>query len=195
MKIMCVSLGRNGTQSLTSFIRQQGFSATHFYQFDQLSLGDFSEDADGIMKHFESLPYTDAHVDIPTCLVFDQVYDKFPDAKYINITRPSDDWLASMLKMNRLMGHEGDPFIFEEAYCNFYSNTGKNKIQDLTTDEFLFIREKHLERVSDFFKDKDNYLEVELYDPEIASKIKEFIGAELDIDFPNYDGFRKLNTN
>lgn len=195
MKIMCVSLGRNGTQSLTSFLRQHGLIATHFYKFDEVKLGSFSEDADGIMDHFESLPYADAHIDIPTCLVFDKVYDKFPDAKFINITRPADDWLASMQKMNRLMGHDHDPYIFEEAYCNFYIKTDKKKIQDLNAEEFLAIREKHLEKISEFFKDKTNYLEVELYDPSIGAKIKEFIGLDLDIDFPDYDGFRKLNRN
>ncbi len=192
---MCVSLGRNATQSFTNFIRQHGFTATHFYRFDEVPLGSFSEDADGIINHFNTLPYSDAHVDIPTCLVFDRLYKRFTDAKYINITRPAEDWVASMKKMRNFMGHDHDPYIFEEAYCNFYGYTGKRKIQDLDEDELLFIREKHLDKISNFFQDKDNYLEVELYDPEIGNKIKEFIGATEDIPFPNHDGFREMNRN
>jgi hypothetical protein len=195
MKIFCVSLGRNGTQSLTEFIKKQGYTATHFYRFDKIDPGTFTEDANGIVDHFYSLVETDAHVDIPTSLVFDRMYEKFPDAKFINITRPAEDWLASMQKMNRLMGHDHDPYIFEEAYCNFYFKTGKKKIQDLTEDELLAIREAHLNKINEFFKDKENYLEVELSDPEISSKLKLFIDGNSDALFPNYDGFRSSDLN
>ncbi len=190
MKIFCVSLGRNGTQSLTEFIRYQGYTATHFYRFDKVDLGSFTEDADGIIEHFNSLPETDAYIDIPTCLIFDKMYDKFPDAKFINITRPSEQWIASMKKMNKMMGHDHDPYIFEEAYCNFYLKTEKKKIQDLSEEELLIIRSNHLDKIDQFFKDKKNYLEVELSDPEIGNKIRLFIEGDKDIPFPNYDGFR-----
>jgi len=184
MKIFGVSLGRNGTQSLSKFLRDQGFSVTHFYDYQILKLGEFEESLDGILKHFHAIPDTDAYIDIPTCFVFDVMYDTFPDAKFINIVRPIDDWLASMEKINRMHAHEGEPYAFEETYCNFYENTGKKKIQDLTKDELRFIGMYHLTKVRDFFKDKDNYLEVSLHDPEIAIKIKEFVGGTLDIEFP-----------
>lgn len=192
MKIFGVSLGRNGTQSLSEFLRQQGFSVTHFYNYSLIPLGEFEEDLDGILKHFDSLPETDAYTDIPTCLVFDVMYDRFPGAKFINITRPIDDWILSMEKVNKLLAHDGDPYPFEEAYCNFYHHTGKKKIQDLTTDELRFIGNYHLTKSRDFFKDKDDYLEVELYDPDIADKIKEFIGGTLDVDFPWTDNVGRI---
>jgi hypothetical protein len=197
MKILCVSLGRNATQSFAEFVKDQGFKTTHFYNIQTVRLGEFSENAEGILDHFKSLPYSDAHVDMPTCLVFDSLHEMFPDAKYINITRPAEDWVASMIKMKNhyidRMGISRDPFPFEEAYCNMYIKTGKNKIQDLDEDELYAIRQKHLDKVKDFFKDKDNYLEVELSDPEIGKKIKEFIGGTEDIPFPNNDGFRRKN--
>jgi hypothetical protein len=131
---------------------------------------------------------------MPTCLVFDSIYEMFPDAKYINITRPANEWVSSMMKMKKhymdRMGSDRDPFPFEEAYCNMYIKTGKTKIQDLTEYELYQIRQMHLDKIDAFFKGKENYLEVELSDPEIGKKIKEFIGAEKDIPFPNKDGFR-----
>jgi hypothetical protein len=190
MKILCVSLGRNGTQSFTEFMEKQGLRATHFYDFEKIPYGAFTEDADGIENHFNTLPYADAHVDIPTCLIFDRLYKRFPDAKFINITRPAEDWVASMIKMRRLMGHEHEPYIFEEAYCNFYAKTGKTKIQDLDEQELLAIREAHLDKINYFFKDKDNYLEVELTDPDISGKIARFIGKNPNIPFPSKDTFR-----
>lgn len=193
MKIFSVSLGRNGTQSLAEFLRQHGFSVTHFYNYSTMPLGSFEESLEGILKHFDSIPDTDAHIDIPTCLVFDVMYDRFPDAKFINIIRPIDDWIASMEKINRLLAHEGDPYIFEEVYCNFYQNTGKKKIQDLTTDELRFIGNYHLTKARDFFKDKENYLEVSLYDPDLATKIKDFVGGTEDIEFPWKDDVARSN--
>lgn len=192
MKIFCVSLGRNGTQSLTQFLRDQGLSVTHFYKFKDVEPGTFSEDADGIYEHFLSLPDTDAHIDIPTCLVFDKVFEKYPYAKYIHITRPEAEWVASMQKISRLLAHDHDPYIFEEAYCNFYANTGKTKIQDLTEEELIFIRTKHLERIADFFKDKNNYLEVELSDPDIGEKIRAFVKGNFQLPFPSKDEMRDL---
>ena len=190
MKILCLSLGRNGTQSFTEFMEKQGLKATHFYEFEKLQYGEFTEDADGIENHFNTIPYADVHVDIPTCLIFDRLYKRFPDAKFINITRPADDWVSSMQKMSRIMGHEHDPYIFEEAYCNFYIKTGKQKIQDLDREELLAIRSSHLEKINDFFKDKPGYLEVELTDPDISNKIATFINGKLDIPFPSRDTFR-----
>lgn len=190
MKVLCLSLGRNGTQSFNDFMSQQGFSTTHFYEFQKLTVGSFKEDAEGIEEHFNSLPETDVYVDIPTCLIFDRLYERFPDAKFINITRSESDWVASMRRMLKRLDYVNDPFIFEEAYCNFYSNTGKKIIKDLTDSELIFIREKHLSKINDLFKDKDNYLEVSLNDPDIGNKIREFVGGKVDVPFPSSDAFR-----
>lgn len=194
MKILCVSLGRNGTQSLANFLRDHQITATHFYKYAELPIGSFMENDRGILDHFESLDPTDAHVDIPTCLIFDKLYELFPDAKFINVTRPQDEWVASMIKMRNhyvdFYGNDRDPYIFEEAYCNFYENTGKKRIQDLTEEELITIRTKHLEKVKSFFEGKENYLEVELSDPDMGEKIMNFIGISLKSSFPNDDGFR-----
>jgi len=190
MKILCVSLGRNGTQSFDQFMKELGFSTTHFYDFKQLPLGSFQENSYGIEEHFNTLPETDVHSDIPTCLIFDKLYERFPEAKYINITRPSEEWVLSMQKIGRKLAHSHDSYIFEEAYCNFYLNTKKTKIQDLTENELLTIREIHLNKINAFFKEKENYLEVELTDPEISSKICKFINISSDIGFPSKDIFK-----
>ena len=190
MKILCVGLGRNGTQSFNQFMQGLGFSTTHFYDFKKVKPGSFEENSYGIEEHFNSLPETDVYSDIPTCLIFDKLYERFPEAKYINITRPAKEWILSMQKISGKWAHSHDPYIFEEAYCNFYLNTGKTKIQDLTENELLTIREMHLNKINAFFKDKENYLEVELSDPEIGSKICKFINISSDIEFPSEDIYR-----
>jgi hypothetical protein len=167
-----------------------GFSTTHFYDFKGLDIGSFEENADGIEKHFESLPYTNVHSDIPSSIVFDRIYKKFPNSKYINITRPADEWALSMQKIALLIDKLNVPYIFEDAYCNFYLKSGKKRIQDLTYDELITIRQMHLDEVDAFFEDKENYLEVELSDPEIGSKICKFMGIESNIQFPSIDVFR-----
>ena len=85
MKILSVGLGRNGTQSFNQFMQRLGFTTTHFYDFKTMPLGLFEENSYGIEKHFNSLPETDVYSDIPNCLIFDKLYERFPEAKYINI--------------------------------------------------------------------------------------------------------------
>jgi hypothetical protein len=193
MKIFGVSLGRNATQSLSEFLKEQGFSVTHFYEHLSIPLGAFEESLKGILDHFDSIPETDAYIDIPTCFAFEAMYERFPDAKFINIVRPIDDWIISMQKINRILAHDGPPSIFEKAYCNFYQKTGKNRIQDLTADELKFIATAHLTKIKEFFQDKDNYLEVSLNDKDIAKKIIKFIGVGIESEFPWVDNVGKLN--
>jgi hypothetical protein len=194
MKILCVSLGRNGTQSFANFLKDHKLTVTHFYKYEEFPLGSFLENEIGILDHFKTLKPTDAHVDFPTCLIFDKIYELFPDAKFINITRPESEWVSSMTKMKnhyiKFYGNDRDPYMFEEAYCNIYGYTGKKRIQDLTEEELIFIRTQHLNKINKFFKDKSNYLEVELSDPQISEKILNFIDIELESNFPNADGFR-----
>jgi hypothetical protein len=187
-KIFGVSLGRNATQSLAEYLKRHGLSVTHFYNYEGVPLGTFSEDLAGILSHFESLPKTDAYLDIPHCFIFEELYEKYPDAKFINITRTQDKWVASMKRIQEARSHDGDPYIFEEAYCNIYAKTGKTKIQDLTDAELRVIHERHLLKVRAFFDGKkNNYLELNIDDMLLAEKIRDFINGEANPLFPQFD--------
>lgn len=187
-KVFGVSLGRNATQSLSEYLRRQGLSVTHFYDYEGIPLGTFSEDLKGIADHFETLPKTDAYLDIPHSLIFEYLYDKYPNAKFVNITRTQDNWVASMKRIQDARSHEGDPYIFEEAYCNIYAATGKKKIQDLTEAELRVIYDRHLEKARTFFDGKKNsYLEVNIDDMYLPHKIRLFINGKADPVFPQFD--------
>lgn len=187
-KVFGVSLGRNATQSLAKYLEAQDLSVTHFYGYNKLNLGDYTEDLAGIKKHFDDIPETDAYLDIPTCFIFEELYAQYPTAKFINIVRTQDKWVASMKRIQEARKHDGDPYIFEEAYCNIYANTGKKKIQDLTDAELRVIWERHLNKVRTFFDGKKkNYLELHIDDMALAEKIKEFIDGPNDPLFPQFD--------
>jgi uncharacterized protein YjgD (DUF1641 family) len=89
----------------------------------------FLENEIGILDHFKTLEPTDAHVDFPTCLIFDKLYELFPDAKFINITRPESEWVSSMTKM-------------KNHYIKFYGNDThakkyfKKDIEPMDEDEY-----------------------------------------------------------
>ncbi len=187
-KVFGVSLGRNATQSLGEYLKRHGLSVTHFYNYKDIARGTFSEDLAGILEHFESLPKTDAYLDIPNCFIFEELYAKYPDAKFINITRTQDKWVTSMKRIQEARSHDGDPYIFEEAYCNIYANTGKTKIQDLTDAELRVIYDRHLLKVRTFFDGKkDNYLELNIDDMDLAEKIRNFINGTSSPLFPQFD--------
>lgn len=187
-KVFGVSLGRNATESLGEYLKRHGLSVTHFYDFMNIPLGTFSEDLKGILDHFESLPKTDAYLDIPNCFIFEELYAKYPGAKFINITRTQDKWVNSMKKIQESRRHDGDPYIFEEAFCNIYATTGKKKIQDLTEAELRVIYDRHLLKVRTFFDGKKNsYLELNIDDMLLAEKIRTFINGNASPLFPQFD--------
>ena len=97
--------------------------------------------------------------------------------------------MASYITKDNIWWFRKDSTLLTLVTKQAYLNSNK-VIQDLTENELLTIREMHLNKINAFFKDKENYLEVELSDPEISSKICNFINISSDVEFPSEDSFR-----
>lgn len=199
MKILGVSLGRSATKSLAQFLSWNGFSIKHFYNIDEIEKGIFSEDLNGLNKYLESIDHlAEAFLDIPHSLSFEHFFKMHPDAKFIYIKRDIESWAKSMYEVSQIWAHDNENTLFEKAYCNLYIKTNKNKIQDLTIKELKDIWTAHDKKISEFFKNKDNFIEISLDDKEIENKLSSFLNITTKTNFPKIntiDSIRKKSFN
>lgn len=183
MKIRSVGLNLSGGKGLERFLLDAGFSTYFFYSPQTMIKGKYSETILGA-NHFLDFVEKDydAIVDFPFSFTYQRAYEKDNDTKFIYIKKDIDSWVQSFKNSQVSFSHE-KPFIFEEFFCNFYEQTGKTKMQDLTEEELRTIYNMHYSAVTSFFADKPNFLLVELDDPEITNKLKQFLSINSDIEF------------
>lgn len=183
MKIRSVGLNLSGGKGLSSFLTNAGFSTRFFYPWQNLSLGDYSEDISGANSY---LDYTeesyDAIIDIPYCFSYEHAFNKDPETKFIYIKKDIESWIKSFKNTQVYFSHTPSR-IFEELFCNIYINTGKTKMQDLTEEELRVIYTSHDDAVSLFFENNSNFLNVDLNDSEISNKLKTFLSIDKDVTF------------
>jgi len=87
MKIFCTGLSRTGTSSLNAALEILGFQAQHFPSIELV---------DGFLKIKQSeLDGFDAFTDTPTALLYRELDQQYPGAKFIHTQRIKDEWLAS----------------------------------------------------------------------------------------------------
>ena len=145
----CIGLSRTGTKSFGEAAESLGFAPR---------LG-WTDRSDGLMRAWHegridellaaAAPFAILH-DIPWALVYEQLAEEFPDAKFVLTRRASADvWLRSIIAhTNRsppYWGHEAAygaamPAEAPEVYRRFYAD--------------------HLDRVREFFRGSDRMIEV-----------------------------------
>lgn len=105
MKIIGVGLSRTGSMSLKYALDELGFPSYHmivavqnFARGDLDLWLDFMEgrtkmDWDAVFEGY------DATVDTPPAVHYEELYEKYPDAKFILTVRNADNWYASLSKL------------------------------------------------------------------------------------------------
>lgn len=183
MKIRSVGLNLSGGKGLEKFLKDAGFSTHFFYSSESMIKGKYSETVIGANHFLDYIEESyDAIVDFPFSFAYEHAYNKDNETKFIYIKKDIDSWIESFKNSQVSFSHE-KPYIFEEFFCNFYEATTKNKMQDLTEEELRSIYESHDSAVTLFFANNPNFLMVELDDPEITFKLKEFLSIDLNIEF------------
>ncbi len=167
-KIFGIGLSKTGTTSLTKALEILGFSAAHYtnpYSQEFLSPRD--------------IPLYDALTDTPVAYKFEELYEKFPDARFIYTTRPIDLWVPSFLK-------------------HLHRNLNMNAYGEF--DEV--VNGANLSRDGELFRDVHNKLYVQFETPEEAYRhhdaaVRKFFGDRpeakfREINFFEGDGFPEL---
>ena len=125
---------------------------------------------------------------------YEELYERFPDSKYVLTIRDEKDWLQSVkyhFSPLRMAGH-GKVNFRKEIFGTKYVST-------LTDKELLNIYNNWNNTIRDFFKDKDNFMEINFINyfgdsKQICRKLLNFLEIDidkLDVDFPHKNKSRE----
>ncbi len=152
MRIICVGLPKTGTSSLRDALLllgygpRLGFNNAHCERY-------LNGDINGLVA--ELAPYQFAH-DWPWCLMYEAIYQAYPDTVFILTKRRSvNDWFSS-LKSHADRKHErlGPERISMRSRVFGYENPMDNRIHHIQ-----FYR-THIQKVRSFFGDRGTLVEL-----------------------------------
>ena len=183
MNILSLGLNLSGGKGFATFLQSADITTSYFYDYDNLSVGEYPESLEGVNQYIDDqyINYN-ALVDLPHCFGYEHVYNNYLTTKFVYIKKDLDSWLESMKNAQSHFDHES-PLIFEELFCNIYEATGKTKMEDLTEEDLVNIYNSHDSAISNFFEGKENFLQIDVADPEITSKLKTFLEITEDVVF------------
>lgn len=130
----------------------------------------------------------DAFADLPVPLLYRELMAEAPDAKFLLILRPAQDWVRSVRRR-----FQGQPLNILPRFL--YSSLGARLVKDLgdLSDEVLEgAYESFNCRVAEEAKAQGVRFETfQLNDPQIGRKLAKYIGLELTDEFRNFDTLMK----
>ncbi|MCV6639596.1 sulfotransferase [Candidatus Albibeggiatoa sp. nov. NOAA] len=176
-KIFGIGLSRTGTTSLTQALDILGFHTAHWINPHT----DRELDIDDVLLF-------DALTDISISYMFETLYEKFPNAKFIYTTRPLDSWEKSV-KTHYLRNHFSSDLKKLIPITNYRNQTYQNTQHNIYSNHTSW-REAYLHfdtRVKTFFADKpqDKFLEFNIFVGDDWHQLCEFLGCDRPtIDFP-----------
>jgi len=137
--IVGVGLHRTGTRSLSEALKILGYTSSH-WEDNALQLMEHYKKGNVRALLYDAQNY-DAVSDTPFCLIFRELYQAFPDAKYIlTLRRNPQKWLASLLRHVQTMKSWKE---FQDVLATIYGEkpVGQNQ------QRFLYYYENHNDAV------------------------------------------------
>lgn len=193
MKIIGVGLSRTGSMSLKYALDDLGFPCYHmivavenFARGDLDLWLDFMEgrtkmDWDSVFEGY------DATVDTPPAVYYEELYEKYPDAKFILTVRNADNWYASLSKLMNMHDTLIEKLTFMprfKAFQRVYRILEK-EVKKYGDDKESIIKyfHAHNDAVKSFIP-SEKLLVFEVKDG--WGPLCEFLGVEIpDKEFPN----------
>jgi hypothetical protein len=153
-------------------IRYEYFFAGINYQNDK---GLYEENVNGVKEYFDSIYESiDAFIEFPASFIYQYAFEKDNNTKFIFIDISKESWIEKMNDIKPNVQHSPE-YLFEEFFCNFYTDTGKSNMLDLTDDELATIYDLHVSNINSYFADSPNFIKVDYEDPDLINKINEFL--------------------
>jgi glycosyltransferase involved in cell wall biosynthesis len=187
-KVFIISLHRCGTQSTGLFMQNAGLRRCHWpavvngvdYQSKIVGMETETIKIAAILSPvFDAFDVVD---DVPVPVLYKELAVMYPDAKFIAVCRNPFDWLRSV--RNHCGSRVLDPY--ERAQYWKYLDNRPVSLQDVPDDALVAMFLRHYQDVLKHFAGRDNFLLVDLGDPEIALKVSSFVGFSGRI-FPKFD--------
>ena len=205
-KIFCLSYQRTGTTSTGKFLADHGFRvATFSVSRKNLWTGAwFREKYDKIFSSID-FQYHQAFEDDPWwCLEFYKELNwRFPHARFVLFTRDSDKWFDSMVRHSK-----GRSLGNTEVHATLYDRLDEfrekfpNYVNPGKADNLLELAEEHREHyknvyesrnneVIDFFKERDNFIHLQLEDDDKWNKLGEFLELKVNDSYSAHENNSK----
>jgi hypothetical protein len=139
-KVFVISYGKTGTTSLSHAFQQLGYKVAgsyhgNFTNFNLSTLWDYGETC---------LNKYDVFQDLPWCLFYKELYEKYPEGKFIFLVRDTKTWYKSLAK------HHGKGKRLKHKV--FYG------VEDIVNNPQAVMDsyDMHYKNVKSFFQGKDN---------------------------------------
>ncbi|MGI9245044.1 MAG: sulfotransferase [Verrucomicrobiales bacterium] len=164
-KIFGIGLNKTGTKTMAHYFRVWGFRNQ---SFDLQAFRDYQNG--NWEKLFSLAERSDTFEDWPWPLMFRELDERFPDARFILTVRSSPEaWFQSLCKMAVRMGPLND---FEKHVYGFGMPQGRKQ-------EHIEIYESHNRAVEEHFRDRpEKLLRICWEDGDGPEKLGQFLGLE-----------------
>jgi len=173
-KIFIIGLPRTGTTSISVAMLELGFKVAHT----------------AFTKHAFEL--ADVISDAPCFADYQQLDILFPNSKFIYLQRDLSLWIPSMQRLLNKMAEHLLPKTghFSPVLKRAFSITFGDKLHTSCSEEHLSnCYLKHQQQVQDYFKERDNLLNINLSDKNSYLKLCDFLSLTCDKEL----GFPHLN--
>lgn len=166
MKVFCIDFQKTGTSTLDRALKTLGLSVAGYHPFRP-----FAADPDVTFAKLWQAARPIAHADdavqdTPWSLLYRELHQEFPDARFIHVVRDEQSWIKSATRDFRKHGNEIHRLIYGTE------NPVGNE------DAWVSRYRRHNREVADYFKSlPDQYLRIELEGPDYGwPAICDFLG-------------------
>ena len=154
-KIICIGLSKTGTTSLANAMRILGYNVCDFVDHKRTKK----------VVNLESVEHYDFLSDSPMCIIYKEVRERYPDAKFIHTVRDFDTWIKSI--KNEFSRWEWKPW-----------GDGRHEVYEkLYGKPFNFANTYHTynAEVENAFKDDINYMKFDIFKGDEWQKLCNFL--------------------
>lgn len=205
-KVIVLSLPRTGNQSIAKFLEDLGYSVLHsggkevFDMANKKNINIYDVDLDECIEVFmKTLDNYDSVCDSPYNVMYKDLFIKYKDCKFILIYRDYDSWQASIKK---LYSNSRPNILHPMDRIQYWSylESRPNYFNDISEDQLKNIYDLHINNIREYFKDNDNFFEINLNEIENGYKIAKFLDkadifSQNNLSFKNIDNVIKNKNN
>ena len=199
-KIFNISFHKNGTSSFNAFMKTYNLKSFHnTAKFSNNIMGFKNKSENNVIEEYAKknidlhpsiklknfinydnlnklINNYNAFSDMPFCYLYEYLDKQYPNSLFIYIHRDPSDWYKSI---NNFFKHDSNM----RKLIYGYGTASQNK------NKYLSLYNTHFNEVTEYFKDKKNFIKINLYDPNIGEKICNFC------KFKNITSFPKKNSS
>lgn len=188
-KYFVLSLHRSGTRSVTELFEKLGLRTVHWpVRHNGVRLQQKVEGRETDLAHVLDviepvINRNDALTDVPVPVLYRELNERYPNAKFLLLRRRTPDWIRSVRK------HVGDrPFHpYERVQYWRYFPARPSALGELSDGDLTTMCERHFAQVTDYFAGSEGkkFASFDLEDQNVGAAIAAFLECDADVAMPH----------